>query len=170
MQKQAKPDLSQVWLAAYQNSETAAPAPIQKQASPTYSNDAELGKQAAHEAMLHLDEMVKAATEDMFAEEQMKYAEAEWLGQLYAHGVWEGVTKAAAMDGVQLQKDKPETNQGGAPAGPGAPIGIAPASMGEGIAFLAANIAKKPVGQISTPQNMDGPNKIIAATGDGFNG
>lgn len=165
MQKQAKPDLTQMWFSSMQQS--VGSENLQKSAATTQATEEELGKQAAAETMADLDGMVKQAVYDMFTEEAMKVAEADYYGRMYAHAYWKGYTKAAEMDGVQMKRDKPEDNQG-IPTNREETVNAPPATMGEGIAYLASHIAKKTVGEASTPANLDGPAKIIQTPGDGF--
>jgi hypothetical protein len=169
MQKQASPCLADIFLSSMEQS-FGAGQPIQKQASaPTQqNNEAELGKQAAREINEDLDNMCKAAAYAMVNEEYQKLARAERLGRMYAHGVWNGIVKAAELDGVQMKRDKPETQQGAA-ADTKKVVEAPTATMGEGIAYLASHMLKKPVGQVSAPSDTDGPNKIVQTTGDGFN-
>lgn len=165
MDKKASADLTSVFWSSMNQS---VGQDIQKQAAATERTQEDLGKEAAHKINAELDDMVKRAAADYVNEEYLKYAQADYYGRMYAHGIWNGVNKAAQLDGVQMPRDKKETRQGGA-ADTNTTVDAPPATMGEGIAYLAAHIAKKPVGQVSAPSETDGPNKIVQISGDGFN-
>lgn len=135
---------------------------MQKQAG--YVQMSEAMKEA--EAEEALNKMAFAAGYDwLMAQQEQEKQAAAYLGELYAEAMTRGFYKAAELDGVTIKNDMPTSNNGVVPSKPQATVPVAPAAPSkEGWNFLQANLPKKTVGNVFTPQNATAQPKQVWAS------